>query len=291
MLRSTQSVILSAVLILLLREPAYTGDRFIVLASTTSTVNSGLFDNILPAFTDKTGISVRVVGVGTGQAIKVAERGDADVLLVHHKISELIFVERGFGIKRYDVMYNDFVVVGPKLDPAGIQSVKSVVAAYQKIAATNSMFLSRGDDSGTHKRSLELWGQASVDVISASGKWYRESGSGMGATLNIAMSVNGYTLTDRATWEAFKNKGSLKLLFEGGPSLRNQYGIIMVNPSLHKHVKANLASEFIGWLISEDGQAVINGFRLNGNQMFFANANARGNTNLERNSFKLGTRQ
>ena len=214
MLRSTLSVILSAVLILLLKEPAYTGDRFIVLASTTSTVNSGLFDYILPAFTDRTGISVRVVGVGTGQAIKVAERGDADVLFVHHKISELIFVKRGFGIKRYDVMYNDFVVVGPKLDPAGIQSVKSVVAAYQKIAATNSMFLSRGDDSGTHKRSLEFWRQASVDVNSASGKWYRESGSGMGATLNIAMSVNGYTLTDRATWEAFKNKGSLKLLFE-----------------------------------------------------------------------------
>ena len=274
-LRSALLIILSAVLILLFREPVYTGDRFIVLASTTSTVNSGLFDYILPAFRDRTGISVRVVGVGTGQAIKVAERGDADVLFVHHKISELKFVERGFGVKRYDVMYNDFVVVGPKMDPASIHRVHSVVAAYQKIAATNSIFVSRGDDSGTHKRSLEFWRQATVDVNSASGKWYRESGSGMGATLNIAMSLGAYTLTDRATWEAFKNKDTLKLLFEGSPSLRNQYGVIMVNPSLHRHVKSDMASAFIGWLISEDGRAAINGFRLNGNQMFFANGKLR----------------
>ena len=273
----TRPLILSAFLLLLSGDRVFGVDRFIVLASTTSTVNSGLFDIILPSFTRKTGISVRVIGVGTGQAIKIAQRGDADVLFVHHKKSELAFVEKGFGIKRHDVMFNDFVLVGPNTDPAGVRNAKSVVAAYQKIAASNSIFVSRGDDSGTHKKSVEIWRRASVEINNFSGRWYREVGSGMGATLNISLAMNGYTISDRATWEAFENKGSTRLLFEGDPSLRNQYGIIMVNPSVHRSVKAPLASAFINWVISNDGQKAINDFRVNLKQVFFANANSGGN--------------
>lgn len=254
-------------------------EKYIVVASTTSTVNSGLFNKILPVFTEASGISVRVVGVGTGQAIKIAERGDADVLFVHHKKSERAFVKKGFGIKRFDVMYNDFVVVGPGSDPAGIQQSKTVAASYQRIAKSKSIFVSRGDDSGTHKKSLEIWRQGNIDVKKFSGGWYREAGSGMGATLNIAQSMNGYTLSDRATWEAFKNKGSLKLLFDGDPGLRNQYGIILVNPSVHKHVKKDMADKFIRWVLSPAGQAAVNDFRVNGKQTFFANARGTGNIN------------
>ena len=251
---------------------AFATNGFIVVASTTSTVNSGLFKNILPKFTKTTGISVRVLGVGTGQAIKVAERGDADILFVHHKKSEVEFVKKEFGVKRYDVMYNDFIVVGPQDDPADVQNAINVVEAYKKIAATKSIFVSRGDESGTHKKSLEFWHSIPVDLVDSSGKWYREAGSGMGATLNLTSSINGYTLADRSTWMAFQNKGSLVVLFEGDSSMRNQYGITMVNPARHKHVKVPLASIFIGWVISNDGQAAINDFRIRGKQTFFANA-------------------
>ena len=254
----------------------WAGEQFIVIASTTSTVNSGLFKKILPIFTDKTGIAVRVVGVGTGQAIKIAERGDADVLFVHHKKSELDFVENGFGVRRYQVMYNDFVLVGPKGDPADLRTSENVVSAYQKIARTKSTFVSRGDDSGTHKRSLEFWKEAIPNrVNSIDSKWYREVGAGMGATLNIAQDIKGYTLTDRATWEAFLNKESLDLFFDGDPRMRNEYGITMVSPDRHNHIKVDLASVFIMWILSKEGQTVINSFRINGKQMFFGNSENR----------------
>ena len=272
LLKFKRSLAIVAVLLLLSVTNAFATNGFIVVASTTSTVNSGLFKNILPKFTKTTGISVRVLGVGTGQAIKVAERGDADILFVHHKISEVEFVKNAFGVKRYDVMYNDFIVVGPQDDPADVQKAKNVVEAYKNIAAAKSIFVSRGDESGTHKKSLEFWRTIPVDLVNSSGKWYREAGSGMGATLNLTSSINGYTLTDRSTWMAFQNKGSLVVLFEGDPSMRNQYGITMVNPARHKHVKAPLASTFIGWVISNDGQAAINDFRISGKQTFFANA-------------------
>ena len=248
-------------------------EQFIVVASTTSTVNSGLFKKLLPAFKDKTGIAVRVVGVGTGQAIEIAKRGDADVLFVHHEKSEVNFVKNGFGVRRHEVMYNDFVIVGPKNDPADLQTAENVISAYQKISATKSTFVSRGDDSGTHKKSLEFWGEAiKNEVNSNENKWYQEVGAGMGATLNMAQEMKGYTLTDRATWEAFQNKGSLVILFEGDPWMRNPYSIIMVNQARHKHVKVNLASAFIKWVVSREGQSAINNFRINGKQTFFANA-------------------
>lgn len=248
-------------------------DQFIVVASTTSTVNSGLFKELLTVFTDKTGIAVRVVGVGTGQAIKIAKRGDADVLFVHHKESELKFVEDGFGVRRHQVMYNDFVLVGPKDDPAGLRSAESVVSAYKKIASTKSIFISRGDDSGTHKTSLEFWQEVIPGRVNLNeNKWYREVGAGMGATLNMAQEMKGYTLTDRGTWEAFLNKESLSLLFEGDPQMRNEYGITMVNPDLHGHTKVGLASVFISWLLSKQGQTAINSFRTNGKQTFFGNS-------------------
>jgi len=226
-----------------------------------------------PSFKDKTGIAVRVVGVGTGQAIEIAKRGDADVLFVHHEKSELNFVKNGFGVKRHEVMYNDFVIVGPNSDPADLQTAENVVSAYQKISATKSTFVSRGDDSGTHKKSLEFWRKAIANQVNSNENgWYREVGAGMGATLNIAQEMKGYTLTDRATWEAFQNKGSLAILFEGDPWMRNPYSIIMVNQARHKHIKVNLASAFIKWVISSEGQRAINSFRMNGKQTFFANA-------------------
>ena len=248
-------------------------EQFIVVASTTSIVNSGFFKKLLPAFTDKTGIAVRVVGVGTGQAIKIATRGDADVLFVHHEKSELNFVKNGFGVRRHEVMYNDFVIVGPNSDPADLQTAENVVSAYQNISATKSTFVSRGDDSGTHKKSLEFWRRAITNQVNLNeNRWYREVGAGMGATLNITREMKGYTLADRATWEAFQNKGSLAILFEGDPWMRNPYSIIMVNQTRHKHIKVNLASVFIKWVVSSEGQRAINSFRINGTQTFFANA-------------------
>ena len=252
--------------------PSFAADRFITVASTTSTENSGLFKHMLPEFNKKSGIEVRVVAVGTGQAIKLAKKGDADVLFVHHKPSEEKFVAEGFGLKRSDVMYNDFVIVGPKTDPAGIKGDKYASEALKKIADANAPFASRGDDSGTHKKERSLWKKAGVDVAAASGKWYRETGSGMGATLNTASGMNAYALTDRATWLNFKNKGDLNIVVEGDPVLFNQYGIIMVNPEKHKHVKVRDAQAFIDWVLSADGQRSINAYQIKGKQAFFANA-------------------
>ncbi|MDH3637569.1 MAG: substrate-binding domain-containing protein [Gammaproteobacteria bacterium] len=247
------------------------GDRFITVASTTSTDNSGLFDALLPPFTQKSGIGVRVVAVGTGQAIKLARNGDADVLFVHHKPSEEKFVADGFGVERFDVMYNDFVIVGPNSDPAGIRGRKDAAAALRAIAKAGQPFASRGDDSGTHKKERFLWQAASVDVSAASGNWYRETGSGMGATLNVASGIDAYTLSDRATWLKFKNKGNLKLLTEGDERLFNQYGIILTNSKKHPHVKSADGQQFIDWLRSDEGQAAINAYTIGGQQAFFAN--------------------
>jgi len=256
----------------LLLNPALAEERFITVASTTSTQNSGLFDYLLPLFQKQTGIEVRVVAVGTGQAIQLGERGDADVLLVHHRPSEEKFVQDGHGVKRFEVMYNDFIIVGPKADPAGIRGQHDPVAALQKIAAAKAPFASRGDDSGTHKLELELWKAANVDSKAASGQWYRETGSGMGATLNTASGLDAYTLTDRASWISFKNKGGLEVLVQDNPRLFNQYGVILVNPAKHPTVKVKDGQIFIDWLLSADGQKAIASFKVDGQQLFFPNA-------------------
>lgn len=247
-------------------------DDYILVQSTTSTQNSGLFDYILPMFTKKTGIEVRVVAVGTGQAIKNARNGDGDVLLVHAKSAEEKFVADGWGVKRNDVMYNDFVIVGPPNDPAKLNGIKDATAALKQIAAVKTPFASRGDDSGTHKKELALWKKTGVDVRSASGTWYRETGSGMGATLNTGVGMNAYVLTDRATWISFKNKGNFKILVEGDPELFNQYGVILVNPARHPKVKTKLGESFVDWLTGSDGQAAIADYKVNGQQLFYPNA-------------------
>jgi tungstate transport system substrate-binding protein len=265
-----------AVLLAALAMPVWAAERFITVASTTSTENSGLFGFILPKFQQATGIEVRVVAVGTGQAMKNAERGDADVLFVHHRPSEEQFVAQGFGVKRHDVMYNDYVLLGPQTDPAGIKGMQDVVAALRQIAATRAPFVSRGDDSGTHKLELSLWEAAGIDVKKASGSWYREAGSGMGATLNTASGLDGYSLSDRGTWISFKNKGRLAIAAEGDPRLFNQYGVILVNPAKHQHVNAKEGQAFIDWLISEPGQKAIAEFRVEGQPLFFPNANKGG---------------
>jgi tungstate transport system substrate-binding protein len=246
--------------------------KFIIVQSTTSTENSGLFEYLLPKFTAKTGIEVRVVAVGTGQAIKNAANGDGDVLFVHDKASEEKFVAAGGGVKRFDVMYNDFVVIGPAKDPAGIAGSKDVAAAFKKIAAAQAPFVSRGDDSGTNKAEMRLWKAAGVDAKAASGKWYREAGSGMGATINTGVGMGAYILTDRATWSNFKNRGDYKIMVEGDPKLFNQYGVMLVNPAKHPNVKKAEGQAFIDWLLSAEGQNAIRGFRINGEQQFFPNA-------------------
>lgn len=243
--------------------------RFIIVQSTTSTENSGLFKHLLPIFTQKTGIEVRVVAVGTGQAIKNAANGDGDVLLVHDRSAEEKFVADGHGVKRHDVMHNDFVLVGPENDPAGIAGSKDASAALKRIADAAATFVSRGDDSGTHKAELRLWAATGIDVKAQSGTWYREAGQGMGATLNIAAGADGYTLADRATWSAFKNRGSLRLLLEGDPKLFNPYGAILVNPQRHPHVKSVEGQAFIDWLTSPDGKNAIASFKIGGEQQFF----------------------
>jgi tungstate transport system substrate-binding protein len=251
--------------------PAAAEDQYITVASTTSTENSGLFGELLPKFQDQTGIEVRVVAVGTGQAIELARNGDADVLFVHHKASEEQFVAEGFGLERHDVMYNDFVIVGPASDPADIKGSKDVADAMAKIAAAEAPFASRGDDSGTNKAELALWQEAGVDVAGASGRWYRETGSGMGPTLNTAAGMDAYALTDRGTWLSFENRQNLEIVVEGDPRLFNQYGIILVNPQKHPHVKAELGRTFIDWVLSDEGQEAIADFQINGQQAFFPN--------------------
>ncbi|UOM35260.1 extracellular solute-binding protein [Acuticoccus sp. I52.16.1] len=245
---------------------------FIVVQSTTSTQNSGLFDELLPKFTDKTGIEVRVVAVGTGQAIKNAANGDGDVLFVHAKPAEEAFVAGGDGVERHDVMYNDFVIVGPPSDPAEVAGSADVVAALTKIAAAQAPFASRGDDSGTNKAELRLWDEAGIDVAGASGGWYRETGSGMGATLNTGTGMGAYIMTDRATWIAFGNKGDYQIAVEGDPKMFNQYGIILVSPQKHPNVKAQEGQAFVDWVISPEGQQAIADYRVDGQQLFFPNA-------------------
>ena len=251
---------------------AASDDRFIVLQSTTSTRNSGLFDYILPAFRKKTGIAVRVVAVGTGQAIRNAANGDGDVLFVHARDAEEKFVAEGHGTARHDAMYNDFVIVGPPADPAGIAGMADAVAALASIARARAPFASRGDDSGTHKAELRLWKEAGIDAQAESGGWYRETGSGMGATLNAGIGMGAYALTDRATWIAFGNKRGHRIAVEGDARLFNQYGIVPVSKARHPNVKAALARRFVDWILSEEGQAAIASFRVGGKQLFFPNA-------------------
>jgi tungstate transport system substrate-binding protein len=252
--------------------PAFAQGKFIIVQSTTSTENSGLFKHILPMFTRKTGIEVRVVAVGTGQAIKNAMNGDGDVLLVHDKASEEKFVADGGGVKRFDVMYNDYVVIGPAKDPARIAGSRDVVAAFKKIAEAKAPFVSRGDDSGTHKAELRLWKAAGVDAKAASGTWYREAGSGMGATINTGVGMGAYVFTDRATWSSFKNRGDYRIAVEGDKMLFNQYGIILINPARHAKVKRDEGQAFIDWVLSREGQDAIKSFQINGEQQFFPNA-------------------
>lgn len=253
-------------------QPSLAEDKFIVVQSTTSTQNSGLFDYLLPIFQEKTGIEVRVVAVGTGQAIKNAANGDGDVLFVHSKPSEEKFVADGLGVSRSDVMYNDFVIVGPANDPAGVAGSKDVVESLKKIADAKAPFASRGDDSGTHKAELRLWKAAGIDPSEGSGDWYRETGSGMGATLNTGTGMGAYVMTDRATWISFGNKGDYKVAVEGDPILFNQYGIILVNPEVHAHVKADLGQQFVDWVLSKEGQQAIADYKVDGQQLFFPNS-------------------
>jgi tungstate transport system substrate-binding protein len=247
-------------------------ERTITVASTTSTEQSGLFGYLLPRFTSASGIAVKVVAVGTGQALDIGRRGDADVVFVHDKVAEHKFLTEGFAVKRYEVMYNDFVVIGPKADPAHIAGDKDVADALRKIAAAKAVFVSRGDRSGTHEAELRLWKQAGVDLAVAKGDWYREIGQGMGAALNMASSTNAYLLADRGTWLSFKNRGELAVLTEGDRRLFNQYGVMLVNPVKHAGVKARDGQAFIDWLVSAEGQKTIADYKVGGEQLFFPNA-------------------
>ena len=244
----------------------------IVIQSTTSTANSGLYDYLLPLFEESHDIKVNVVAVGTGQAIRNAMRGDGDVLLVHAESDEKQFVADGWGVERFDLMFNDFVLVGPAADPAGLEETDSVGEALTRISLSGKFFASRGDDSGTHKKELALWRSAGIDPSEASGGWYRETGSGMGATLNVAVGMNAYCLTDRATWISFANKQGLRVLYEDDPPLFNQYGIILVDSKKHPHVKAKAGQVFVDWMIGKAGQTAIANFRRSGQQLFFPNA-------------------
>ena len=258
-------------------DPAFSGcalarEPTITVASTTSTEQSGLFGYLLPRFTSATGIGVKVVAVGTGQALDIGRRGDADVVFVHDKLAEEKFLGEGFGVKRFDVMYNDFVVIGPKADPAHIAGGKDVAEALRKIATTRSAFVSRGDRSGTHEAELRLWKVAGVDLAAVKGDWYREIGQSMGAALNMASSANAYLISDRGTWLVFKNRGDLAILTEGDRRLFNQYGVMLVNPAKHPDVKAKEGQAFVDWLISSAGQKTIADYKVGGEQLFFTNA-------------------
>jgi tungstate transport system substrate-binding protein len=247
-------------------------DRSITVASTTSTEQSGLFGYLLPRFTEASGIQVKVVAVGTGQALDIGRRGDADVVFVHDKPAEEKFLSEGFATKRYDVMYNDFIIVGPKADPAHIGGGKDVTDALRKIAAAKAPFISRGDRSGTHEAELRLWKIAGIDIAASKGDWYREIGQGMGPALNMASSSNAYLLSDRGTWLSFKNKGDLAILTEGDKRLFNQYGVMLVNPAKHPNVKAADGQTFVDWLVSPKGQQTIAGYKVGGEQLFFPDA-------------------
>ncbi|MDX2203143.1 MAG: substrate-binding domain-containing protein [Hyphomicrobiaceae bacterium] len=268
----TRAITFAFILVAASLAPALAQERSIVVASTTSTEDSGLFKHLLPLFKVKSGIEVRVIAQGTGQALDTGRRGDADVVLVHAKPQEEKFVADGFGVRRFEVMYNDFVLVGPRSDPAGVKGGKDIVAALKAIAAIASPFVSRGDKSGTHAAELALWKQAGLSPAADKPGWYREIGQGMGAALNTAAAMGAYTLSDRGTWISFKNKADLVIATEGDKRLFNQYGIILVSPERHKTVKAELGQAFIDWVISPEGQAAIRDFKIDGQQLFFPNA-------------------
>lgn len=259
-------------LALCLALPVDAQQRFITVASTTSTEQSGLFKHLLPIFEKKTGIQVRVVALGTGQALDMGRRGDADVVFVHAKPLEEKFVAEGHGVRRFEVMYNDFVLIGPKSDPAKVAGGNDIIRAFGKIHETRAAFVSRGDNSGTHFAELQLWKAAGIDIAKEKGRWYRETGSGMGPALNSASGMNAYILADRATWLSFKNRGELAVAVEGDRRLFNQYGVILVSPARHPTVKKDAGQAFIDWLVSADGQAAIAGYKIDGQQLFFPNA-------------------
>ena len=248
-------------------------EKFIVVASTTSTEQSGLFGYLLPVFQKKTGIQVRVVALGTGQALDLARRGDADVVFVHAQSAEEKFLAEGFGVKRFPVMYNDFVLIGPKSDPANVSGGKDILEALRKIKAAGAPFVSRGDRSGTHMAELDLWKMGGVDIARDKGPWYRDTGQGMGPALNTATAMNGYILADRGTWISFKNRGDLAIVVEGDKRLFNQYGVMLVNPARHPNVKKELGQAFVDWVISPEGQKTIAEYKIGGEQLFFPNAN------------------
>jgi tungstate transport system substrate-binding protein len=278
----TRRLMLAAPLSLALVAPAFAQAQpkpaveFITVSSTTSTEDSGLFKHLLPIFRAKTGIEVRVVAQGTGQALDTGRRGDADVVFVHAKSQEAKFVADGFGVERKPVMYNDFVLIGPKSDPAGIKGGKDIAAALKAIQTKMAPFVSRGDRSGTHSAELNLWKVASVDIEASKGPWYRSIGQGMGAALNAAGAMNGYVLSDRATWISFKNRGDLEIAVEGDARLFNQYGVILVNPAKHAHVKKDTGQAFIDWLTGPEGQKAIADYKIDGQQLFFPNATQPG---------------
>jgi tungstate transport system substrate-binding protein len=266
-------VALLAAAVFALGAPPLAGqERFITVASTTSTEQSGLFAHLLPAFEADTGIEVRVVAVGTGQALDIGRRGDADVVFVHDRPAEDRFIADGEGVRRYPVMYNDFVVVGPQADPARVKGGRDVLAAFRAIANARAPFVSRADKSGTHAAELRYWKMAGIDIASAKGPWYRETGSGMGTALNTAAGLDAYILADRGTWLAFRNRASLAILVEGDKRLFNQYGVMLVNPDRHPSVKRALGQRFVDWLVSARGQAVIAAYKVGGEQLFFPNA-------------------
>jgi len=260
----------------MLGTPALAQEKSIVVASTTSTQDSGLFEYLLPIFTAKTGIEVKVIAQGTGQALDTARRGDADVVFVHARAAEEKFLAEGFGVKRYPVMYNDFVLVGPKADPAGVKGGRDIVAAFKAIKEKRAPFVSRGDRSGTHVAELNLWQAAGIDIGADKGPWYRDIGQGMGAALNTASAMEAYVLSDRGTWLSFKNRGDLEISVEGDRRLFNQYGVMLVNPAKHPHVKKEWGQAFVDWLISPEGQRAIAAYRIGGMQLFFPDADSPG---------------
>ncbi len=276
MVRRAFLTVIAACAAVLAPGPLVAADPFIIVQSTTSTENSGLFDELLPKFQDATGIEVRVVAVGTGQALKNAQNCDGDVLFVHAKPDEEKFVAAGYGVERFDVMYNDFVIVGPTADPAKIGGTSDAAAALKSIAEAKAAFASRADDSGTYKKEMSLWQAAGVDPSGASGEWYRETGSGMGATLNAAVGMGAYVLTDRGTWLSFENKDGLQVKVEGDPRLFNQYGVIRVDPDHCPNVREEAGEDFVDWVLGPDGQAAIAGYQIDGQQLFFPNAKPSG---------------
>ncbi len=261
-----------ALLLALAALGAQAQNRFIVVASTTSTEQSGLFSHLLPVFEKKSGIQVRVVALGTGQALDLARRGDADVVFVHARAAEEKFLAEGHGVRRYPVMYNDFVLIGPKVDSAKIAGGKDIIDALKKIESARAAFVSRGDNSGTHIAELDLWKASGIDLAKARGPWYRDTGQGMGPALNTAASMNAYLLADRGTWLAFKNRGDLEILVQGDRRLNNQYGVMLVNLEKHPTVKRDLGQSFIDWLVSPEGQKTISDYKIGGEQLFFPNA-------------------